>query len=82
MTQEQEINVVKNLGESIGYGHLMSIASALWRKSLKEKGYPEDDAQKLAFVPTCIDFINKEMFEMTEESNKMYDKICSTKEIK
>lgn len=78
MTQEQEINVVKNLGESIGYGHLMSIASALWRKSLKEKGYHEDGA----FVPTCIDFINKEMFEMTEESNKMYDKICSTKEIK
>jgi len=78
MTQEQEINFVKNLGESIGYGHLMSIASALWRKSLKEKGYPEDGA----FVPTCIAFINKEMVEMTEESNKMYDKICSTKEIK
>jgi hypothetical protein len=74
MTQEQEINVVKNLGETIGYGHLMSLASALWRKSLKDKGYPEHGA----FVPTCIDFINKEMVEMTEDSSKMYDNIIKS----
>lgn len=35
-----EAVAVKMLGESIGYGNLMSWASALWRKNLADKGYP------------------------------------------
>lgn len=38
---------VKRLGEKIGYGNLMSWASALWRKNLSEIGCPTEGA----FVP-------------------------------
>jgi hypothetical protein len=69
MSMEQDIESVKILGEQIGYGHLMSIASALWRKSLKEKGYPESGA----FVPTCIGLFDTEGEEIAKESSKLYD---------
>jgi hypothetical protein len=36
----EEVKRVKQLGEAIGYGHLMSLASALWRESLREKNLP------------------------------------------
>lgn len=42
-----EMHQVQKLGEAIGYGNLMSWASALWRRHLKEKGFPVDGA----FVP-------------------------------
>jgi hypothetical protein len=72
MNEGKEIQLVKDLGEQIGYGHLMILASALWRKSLKDKGYPEIGA----FVPTCMPFIgDKEILEATERENEMYDKL-------
>lgn len=45
---KNEVLKVKELGEVIGYGNMMSIASALWRKSLKQKGFPIEGA----FIPT------------------------------
>lgn len=62
MTLQEEIKSVKELGNKIGYGNLMMFASALWRKSLKDKGYPI----KGAFVPR-IDKLNGE--------DKVYDNI-------
>ena len=44
---KDEMNAVQELGDKIGYGNLMSWASALWRKELKECGFPENGA----FVP-------------------------------
>lgn len=55
MNREQEIKSVKALGDAIGYGNLMWIASSLWRKSLKDQGYPVNGA----FVPTINNFIKK-----------------------
>lgn len=72
MNLKGEINAVKSLGEEIGYGQLMTLASALWRKSLRDKGYPEVGA----FVPTCMPFIgDKEILEVTEKENKVLDKL-------
>ncbi len=72
MNAKNEIKAVKALGEEIGYGQLMILASALWRKSLKDKGYPEVGA----FVPTCLPFIgDKEILENTEKENKVYDRL-------
>lgn len=42
-----DVNIIKAIGDEIGYGHLMSIASALWREKLKKMGVPESGA----FVP-------------------------------
>lgn len=66
---KSEVKAVKEIGEQIGYGHLMSLASALWRKSLKDKGYPESGA----FVATILQCVEKEMAKATEAERKMYD---------
>ena len=36
----REVEAVKNLGDKIGYGNMMAIASVLWRESLRQNGYP------------------------------------------
>lgn len=40
----KEMLAVKQLGEAIGYGNLMSWASALWRKCLTDSNMPESGA--------------------------------------
>lgn len=72
-TTKLEVEVVKSIGERIGYGHLMTIASALWRKSLKEKDCPISGA----FVPTCIDFLEKESRASAESIIRLYDEIIN-----
>ena len=47
MTREEEKLEVRNLGEKIGYGNMMYLASSLWKQSLREQGYPESGA----FIP-------------------------------
>lgn len=64
-----EIELVKNIGENIGYGHLMYLASALWRKKLEETGVPVGGA----FIPTCPSGVNDS--ELTEKAMKHYDKL-------
>lgn len=66
-----DVKLVKTIGEEIGYGHLMSIASSLWRESMRDKGYPISGV----FVPTCISFLKDEYKEMHEDTAKQYDKI-------
>ena len=68
-----EIKEVKILGEKIGYGNMMGIASALWRKSLKEKDYPISGA----FVPTCLDFIKEDLQDLDKKGRKHYDEMVS-----
>lgn len=52
---KSEIEAVKRLGEQIGYGNMMSIASTLWAISLKEK-YGITSG---AFLPTVGGFMKK-----------------------
>ena len=47
---KRECEAVKDLGDQIGYGNMMEIASALWAKDLKDKyGFEMDEA---AYYPT------------------------------
>ena len=64
---------VKELGDKIGYGHMMTLASALWRKSLGQAGIPTD----AAFVTTCLPFMNEEDQRNTLLENELYDKLVS-----
>lgn len=43
-----EVELVKTLGDKIGYGNMMSIASALWANKLEDSGVPKTGA----FIPT------------------------------
>ena len=70
-----EISAVKALGEQIGYGHLMELASALWRKSLKEKDYPTSGA----FVATIEPDIKKPYRKRMEKQRAIYDELVKDK---
>ena len=69
----KDVNIVKALGDEIGYGHLMSLASALWRKKLKETGVPESGA----FVPMVQAGIKDDW--LNEGTIKQYDEIIKMK---
>lgn len=47
---EKEVLEVKKLCDRIGYGNAMNIASSLWRKMLKDQGYPTLGA----FIPRIV----------------------------
>lgn len=69
MTLKAEIELVELVAKEIGYGHLMSLASALWRKSLADKNYPVSGA----FVPTIDKFIKDEYQDTSSTEN--YDEM-------
>ena len=71
-----EVNAVQRIGEQIGYGHLMSLASALWRRQLT-KEYNEKFAEG-AFVPTLKMLVVKDWQENIEKENKIYDDIVKS----
>lgn len=68
-----EVVAVQRLGEKIGYGNLMSIASALWRRKLVKaygKGYETG-----AFVPTTRNLVKDEWQENLHKDIKFMDRM-------
>lgn len=70
MNREQEIMAVKLLGETIGYGNMMSIATALWRKDLRDNGYPQSGA----FIGTIYQLLTDEGKEIADKELHHYDR--------
>jgi hypothetical protein len=70
MNREQEILAVKLLGEIIGYGNMMSIATALWRKYLRDSGYPQSGA----FIGTIYQLLNDDGKEIADKELHHYDR--------
>ncbi len=57
---KNELQAVMQLGESMGYGRMMQIASSLWAIALVDKhGLPPDGA----FIPTIDSFMKKKEAE-------------------
>jgi hypothetical protein len=50
MTLKEEYEAVKKLGDEIGYGQLMSLATLCWRDMLRESNYPTSGA----FIGECF----------------------------
>lgn len=73
MRTEQEIKSVKALGDEIGYGNLMCIASALWRNMLRRNNFPINGA----FVPVLMYGVKELNKEDAEDSAKHYDDLIS-----
>ena len=72
-TQLFEITAVQRLGEQIGYGHLMWLASALWRRKLvNEWG---EGREKGAFLPTVSCLLNEEGLDIFQKQIGIYDEI-------
>jgi hypothetical protein len=74
MNREQEVLAVKLLGETIGYGNMMSIATALWRKNLRDRGYPQSGA----FIGTIYQLLTDEGKEIADKELPHYDKEVET----
>lgn len=72
MTRDEEIlkNMaeVKKLGERIGYGNMMAIATALWKKDLTDNGYPDSGA----FYGVPKAGIKKDWMTAVENDEKVY----------
>lgn len=70
-TFKDQVKLVKSIGDNIGYGHLMFIASALWRKDLKEHGVPPEGA----FIPTIEYSVKKTDLKSIQKDKELYDSI-------
>lgn len=64
-----EMLAVKQLGDRIGYGNLISWASALWRNSLREQGFPESGA----FIGVCECSIKSDRLDHVHKQEAVYD---------
>ena len=60
MSRKNEIIEVKALGERIGYGNMMDIASALWSMKLSDDGI-----LRIMHVPTVEPCMKKKEWERT-----------------
>lgn len=69
MDHYEEIRLVEELGSKIGYGNMMSIASALWAKKLSD--YDGSDLSSGAFVPAIMPFIKDEYKDSVEQGRSV-----------
>lgn len=63
MSRKDEILAVKDLGERIGYGNMMDIASALWSIKLSDDGI-----ERIMHVPTVEPCMKKKEWERTRKA--------------
>ena len=64
MDRKSEILEVKSLGERIGYGNMMDIASALWTLELERS----HGIKSIAFIPTVETLLTKYGKETAKKS--------------
>ena len=69
---KQEAEMVKRVGEQIGYGNTMMIASALWVQHLIDNGLDETSAMLGAFYPACLGSLKKTNMKWAMEEMQRY----------
>ena len=70
--------LVAQLGSTLGYGHLMLLASALWKGELERRGLSEEAAANGAFVPVLLMDIKEERREEAAAQRKIYEEWIRT----
>ena len=65
MTGKEEI--IKQIGDQIGYGELMTIASRLWQQKLIDSGLPNGEG---AFIAVCPYQLRKVEYNKRRIENK------------
>lgn len=68
---ELEVKAVKQLGEMIGYGNMITLATSLWRKKLIEGKLPPNGA----FIGVLDDMIKPEYAEGVQSQVEGYDRL-------
>ena len=67
----QRVLAINELGNTIGFGELMHLASSIWRYKLKPQGIETG-----AFVPTIVNFIkdDPEIQDIIHQDIRVYDR--------
>lgn len=65
--------LVAQLGSTLGYGHLMELASALWKSDLERRGMSEASAANGAFVPVLLMDVKEERRGAAAAQRKIYE---------
>ena len=65
---KHEIEIVKRLGNQIGYGHLMQLASTLWANELEAKGLPRSGAH----TPSVFPLMTEEGKQISIDADNLY----------
>lgn len=73
MNLKEEIFLLQKLGNKMGWGHLMALATALWRRELENKY--NSNFKSAAFIGVCECSIKKEHLEGIMKEVELYDRI-------
>jgi len=73
---KEDFELVKKLGDAIGYGNMMAIASTLWKDSLTSNGFGDCVSGVFYGVPKAA--IKKDWIKAVDNSEKIYDKWFET----
>ena len=74
MNPDEEIRLVQELGEKIGYGNMMEIASALWARKLND--YDGNGISVGADIPILFCAVNDQWWSIAKDSTlKAYRRI-------
>ena len=71
---KEQVQIIRKLGEQMGYGHLMALTSAVWRKKLcDEHG---EKYKSGAFIPVVDCVVDPEFLRVSMKPEiELYDNI-------
>ena len=65
------IRMLDKLGKTEGYGHIMSLVSALWRADARSRKEPIEGC----LIPTCINSLKRSHASAISHDLQVYDRI-------
>ena len=71
MSQNTTIKILNKLSKAEGYGHIMSLVSALWRADARSRNEPIEGC----FVPVCINNLKRSHASAISHDLQVYDRI-------
>ena len=71
MSQSVTIKMLNKLGKAEGYGHIMSLVSALWRADARSRNEPVEGC----FVPVCLNNLKRSHASAISHDLQVYDRI-------
>ena len=71
MNQTTLINDLNDICKTEGYGHIMSLVSALWRADARSRNEPIEGC----FVPVCLNMLKRSHASAISHDLQVYDKL-------
>ena len=75
MRPEDEIKILQQLGSILGWGHMMHLCTALWRRQLATNY--GDGCKSGAFIGVCACSIKEDVLPFAMQTVALYDGIVA-----